>query len=36
MESDQPFGNEDDEVFVVTSERPVMQTAFNVKWEKIN
>ena len=30
------FWYEDDEVFVVTSERPVIQTAFNVKWEKIN
>ena len=29
------FWYEDDEVFVVTSERPVIQTAFNVKWEKI-
>lgn len=30
------FWYEDDEVFVVTSERPVIQTAFNVKWEEIN
>ena len=30
------FWYEDDEVFVVTSERPVIQTAFNVKWEAIN
>ena len=29
------FWYEDDEVFVVTSERPVIQTAFNVKWEEI-
>ena len=26
----------DDEVVVVASERPVIQTAFNVKWEAIN
>ena len=32
----QAFWYEDDEVFVVTSERPVIQTAFNVKWEEIN
>ncbi|MBM77502.1 MAG: amidophosphoribosyltransferase [Crocinitomicaceae bacterium] len=30
------FWYEDDEVLVVTSERPVIQTAFNVKWESIN
>ena len=30
------FWYEDDEVLVVTSERPVIQTAFNVKWENIN
>ncbi len=29
------FWYEDDEVFVVTSERPVIQTAFNIKWEEI-
>jgi amidophosphoribosyltransferase len=29
------FWYEDDEVVVVTSERPVIQTAFNVKWENI-
>ena len=29
------FWYEDDEVLVVTSERPVIQTAFNVKWENI-
>ena len=29
------FWYEDDEVLVVTSERPVIQTAFNVKWESI-
>ena len=29
------FWYEDDEVFVVTSERPVIQTTFNVKWEEI-
>ena len=30
------FWYEDDEVLVVTSERPVIQTAFNVKWENVN
>ena len=30
------FWYEDDEVFVVTSERPVIQTAFNVRWENVN
>ncbi len=30
------FWYEDDEVLVVTSERPVIQTAFNVRWESIN
>ena len=29
------FWYEDDEVFVVTSERPVIQTAFNVRWEDV-
>ena len=29
------FWYEDDEVLVVTSERPVIQTAFNVKWENV-
>ncbi len=29
------FWYEDDEVVVVTSERPVIQTAFNLKWEQI-
>jgi amidophosphoribosyltransferase len=29
------FWYEDDEVLVVTSERPVIQTAFNVKWEDV-
>ena len=27
---------EDDEIAVVTSERPVIQTAFNLQWEQIN
>ena len=30
------FWYDDEEVLVVTSERPVIQTAFNVKWEKVN
>ena len=30
------FWYEDDEVVVVASERPVIQTAFNLKWEDIN
>ena len=30
------FWYEDDEVLVVTLERPVIQTAFNVKWENVN
>ena len=30
------FWYEDDEVLVVTSERPVIQTAFNVKWENVH
>ena len=30
------FWYEDDEVLVVTSERPVIQTAFNVTWENVN
>lgn len=29
------FWYEDDEICVVTSERPVIQTAFNLKWEQI-
>ena len=29
------FWYEDDEILVVTSERPVIQTAFNVKWENV-
>ncbi len=29
------FWYEDDEVLVVTSERPVIQTVFNVKWENV-
>ena len=30
------FWYEDDEIAVVTSERPVIQTAFNLQWEQIN
>ena len=30
------FWYEDEEICVVTSERPVIQTAFNLKWEQIN